>query len=297
MREQRGTSSLDRSALVRNVIGVDLGGTNARAAMVRDRRLGEVSSISIDSHESMDHVLDQLCGLIDQTIPQDADAIGIGVPSVVDLATGVVYDVQNIPSWRKVPVKSILEERYAIPVAVNNDANCFALGEMYFGRGIGCRSVIGLIVGTGFAGGIIVNGEPYPGRNCGAGEFGMVPYLDSIYEHYCSGQYFTRHVGETGAELYDRAVGGDAEAVRVFAEFGRHVGEGIKVILYTYDPEIIVLGGSVRKAFRFFKEAMWESIRSFAFSKSAELLKIEVSELDHVAVLGAAALHYGRAGG
>jgi glucokinase len=69
------------------------------------------------------------------------------------------------------------------------------------------------------------------------------------------------------------------------------------VILYTYDPEIIVLGGSVRKAFRFFKEAMWESIRSFAFSKSAELLKIEVSELDHVAVLGAAALHYGRAGG
>ena len=65
-----------------------------------------------------------------------------------------------------------------------------------------------------------------------------------------------------------------------------------EMILYAYDPEIIILGGSVRKAFRFFKEAMWESIRSFAFSSSVKSFKIEVSELEHVAILGAAALHY-----
>ncbi len=70
------------------------------------------------------------------------------------------------------------------------------------------------------------------------------------------------------------------------------VGQGIKVIPYAYDPEIIILGGSVRKAFRFFKEAMWESIRSFVYSNSIKSLKIEVSELEHVAILGAAALHY-----
>ena len=237
-------------------------------------------------------VLDELCGLIDRTKPGDVDGVGIGVPSVVDIVKGIVYDVQNIPSWREVPLKAILEDRYAVPVLVNNDANCFALGEKHFGKGIGCRSLIGLILGTGFAGGIIIDGRLYPGRNCGAGEFGLIPYLESIYEHYCSGQFFTRHAGQTGAELFRRATEGDREAMKVFAEFGHHLGQAVKTILYAYDPETIVLGGSVRKAFRFFEDAMWESIRSFAFSNSIKSLTIAVSELEHVAILGAAALHY-----
>lgn len=274
------------------IIGVDLGGTNARAGVVRNQQLGNVSSIQINPNGSAEEVLDQLCGLIDRMKPRDVDGIGIGVPSVVDLEKGIVYDVQNIPSWQEVPLKSILEEKYSLPVLVNNDANCFALGEKHFGKGVGHQSLIGLIVGTGFAGGIIVDGKLYPGRNCGAGEFGLIPYLESIYEHYCAGQFFTRHVGQTGAEVFRRAAEGDREAVKVFAEFGHHIGEGIKTILYAYDPETIILGGSVRKAFRFFKEAMWESIRSFAFSNSIKSLKIAVSELEHVAILGGAALHY-----
>ncbi len=274
------------------IVGIDLGGTNARAAVVRDRRLGAVSSIRIDPHGTAEAVLSQLVGLIDEAMPDHLDGIGIGVPSVVDLETGIVYDVQNIPSWQEVPLRSILEERYATPVLVNNDANCFALGETHFGKGVGYRSVIGLILGTGFAGGIIIDGRLYPGRNCGAGEFGMLPYRDSIYEHYCSGQFFTRQVGKTGASVFDNAQAGDLEALQAFQEFGRHLGEGIKAILYGFDPEVIILGGSVRKAFRFFEQAMWESIASFAFSQSITSLKIEVSELEHVAILGAAALHY-----
>ena len=276
----------------RSILGVDVGGTNARAALVRDQRLGEVSSVRIHPQGSAEEVLDQLCGLIDRTKPGDVDGVGIGVPSVVDIVKGIVYDVQNIPSWREVPLKAILEDRYAVPVLVNNDANCFALGEKHFGKGIGCRSLIGLILGTGFAGGIIIDGRLYPGRNCGAGEFGLIPYLESIYEHYCSGQFFTRHAGQTGAELFRRATEGDREAMKVFAEFGHHLGQAVKTILYAYDPETIVLGGSVRKAFRFFEDAMWESIRSFAFSNSIKSLTIAVSELEHVAILGAAALHY-----
>lgn len=276
----------------RNIIGVDVGATNARAGLVRARELGQVSSIRVDAQGAADEVLHQICGLIDRTKPSDAAGIGIGVPSVVDVDRGIVYDVQNIPSWKEVPLKAILEDRYSIPVLVNNDANCFALGETHFGKGVGHRSVIGLIMGTGFAGGIIVDGRLYPGMNCGAGEFGMIPYLDSIYEHYCCGQFFTRSVGETGANLYRRAAEGDSDAAEVFEEFGRHVGEGIKTILYAYDPEMIVLGGSVRRAFRFFERTMWESIRSFAFANSLNALKIAVSELEHVAILGAAALHY-----
>jgi len=278
--------------MARTILGVDLGGTNARAAVVRGHRLGDVRSVQIDARGSVEEVLDQLRGLIDRAMVSGTDGIGIGVPSVVDIAQGIVYDVQNIPSWREVHLRSILEGRYAVPVLVNNDANCFALGEKHFGKGIGCQSLIGLILGTGFAGGIIIDGRMYAGKNCGAGEFGLIPYLESIYEHYCSGQFFTRRVGQTGAEMYRRALAGDREALEVFAEFGRHLGEAVKTILYAYDPEMIVLGGSVRKAFRFFEDAMWTSIRSFAFSNSLNALTIAVSDLEHVAILGAAALHY-----
>jgi glucokinase len=278
--------------MARDILGVDLGGTHARAAVVRDQRLGEVSSVRVHAQGSVDEVLDQLRGLIDRTMPGRCDGLGIGVPSVVDVERGIVYDVQNIPSWREVPLKSILEARYGVPVLVNNDANCFALGERHFGKGVGRRSLIGLILGTGFAGGIIIDGRLYPGRNCGAGEFGLIPYLDSIYEHYCSGQFFTRRVGQTGTELFQRAERGDHDALQAFAEFGHHLGQAIKTILYAYDPEAIILGGSVRKAFRFFEGAMWESLRSFAFANSVNRLTIAVSELEHVAILGAVALHY-----
>jgi glucokinase len=278
--------------MTRHILGVDLGGTNVRAALVRDQRLGDVSSVRINPHGAAEEVLDQLCGLIDRTRSEDVDGIGIGVPSVVDVEKGIVYDVQNIPSWREVHLKSILEDRYGVPVLVNNDANCFALGEKHFGKGVGCQSLIGLILGTGFAGGVIIDGRLYAGRNCGAGEFGMIPYLESIYEHYCSGQFFTRRGGQTGAEVFRRAEAGDREAGKTFAEFGHHLGEAVKTILYAYDPEAIILGGSVRKAVRFFEDAMWESVRSFAFSNSVKGLTIAVSELEHVAILGAAALHY-----
>ncbi|KPJ86780.1 MAG: ROK family transcriptional regulator, partial [Gemmatimonas sp. SG8_17] len=219
------------------IIGIDVGGTNARAGVVRNQQLGDVLSIQVNSDGSVEDVLDQICGLINRAKSNDVDAIGIGVPSVVDLETGIVYDVQNIPSWREVHLRSILEDKYSIPVLVNNDANCFALGEKHFGKGTGCQSLIGLIVGTGCAGGIIVDGKLYPGRNCGAGEFGMIPYLDGIHEHYCSGQFFPRRMGQTGAEVFQRAVAGDQEAVEVFAEFGHHLGEAIKTVLYAYDPE------------------------------------------------------------
>ncbi len=276
----------------KNVLGIDLGGTNVRVGLVRNQQLGEVSSVKINPNGSVDEVLEQICELVDKAKPEKLHGIGIGVPSVVDIEKGIVYDVQNIPSWKKVPIKSLMEKRYATPTFVNNDANCFALGEKYFGKGVEYQSLIGLILGTGFGGGVIVNGKSYAGVNAGAGEFGMIPYLDSIYEQYCCGQFFTMNFKQTGSEFFQRAMQGEDEALKVWTEFGHHLGNGIKTILYAYDPEIIIFGGSVRKAFRFFKDAMWESIQSFAYSNSIKSLKIEVSELEHIAILGAAALYY-----
>ena len=274
------------------VIGVDLGGTNVRAGLVADGRLADVRSVPVRSRGSLQDVLEDMFRAIDPVLRTDVAGIGAGVPSVIDLKTGTVYDVQNIPSWKEVPLRAYLEERYRLPVYVNNDANCFAAGEKCFGKAKPYDSAVGLIIGTGLGAGVIANGRLYSGVNCGAGEFGKVPYRDAEFEAYASGQFFERVHGVDGRELAVRAERGDDRALDIFAEFGAHVGEAVKVICYAVDPEIIVLGGSVSKSFRFFQAAMWAAFQTYAYSLAKERLKIEVSETDGIAILGAAALYF-----
>jgi glucokinase len=278
------------------VVGIDLGGTNVRAGLVADGRLRDVRSVPVRSRGTMEDVLEDVFGAVDAVMRDEVAGIGAGVPSVIDLKTGTVYDVQNIPSWTKVPLKARLEERYGRPASVNNDANAFAAGEKHFGKIRPYDSAVGLIVGTGLGAGIIANGRLYSGVNCGAGEFGMLPYLDRNFEAYASGQFFERVHGTTGRELAAAAERGDPRALGIFAEFGRHVGEAVKAICYAVDPEIIVLGGSVSKSYRFFRSALREAFQTYAYSIARERLKIEVSETENIALLGAAALYFDAAG-
>ena len=274
------------------ILGVDLGGTNIRVGQVENDTLKQIVSTPINNKEIEEDVLNSLYGLIDQVVNSSTKGIGIGVPSVVDTKKGIVYDVQNIPSWKEVHLKELLEKKYGIPVYVNNDANCFAVGEKYFGKGKEYEDLVGLIIGTGLGAGLILNNKLYSGRNCGAGEFGMVPYLGQNYEYYCSGQFFGHISNLTGAEASKKAAAGDKEALALFERLGEHIGEAIKVILYTTDPEAIILGGSVSKSFKFFKDKMWERINTFTFQQSVKRLVIEPSEVEQVAILGSAALYY-----
>jgi glucokinase len=273
------------------ILGADLGGTNFRVGRVRDGKLEHVSSTAINAAGTEQEVFGQLCGLVDAEISKGVEGIGVGVPSVADLATGVVYDVQNIPSWKEIPLKELLEKRYGVPVRVNNDANCFAAGEKYFGKARPYDFAVGLIMGTGFGAGIIANGRLCSGLNCGAGEFGMLPYRDGIFEHYCCGQFFQKKHGLSGAEAAALAEKGDAKALAMFAELGGHVGEAVKAIMYTVDPEAIILGGSVSKSYRFFEKRLFAALDGFAYPRSRARLRIEVSETENVAILGAAALY------
>jgi len=283
-----------------SVIGVDLGGTSVRAGLVVGGRLAEVRSAPVRSRGSERDVLEDMFGVIDPLLREDVAGIGAGVPSVIDLEAGVVYDVQNIPAWKKVPLRARLEERYRLPVRVNNDANCFAAGEKYFGKIGPYDCGVGLIVGTGLGSGIIAGGRLYSGANCGAGEFGMLPYLDRNFEAYASGQFFERVHGTSGGELAAQAGRGDRRALGIFEEFGGHLGEAVKAICYAVDPEIVVLGGSVSNSLRFFEASLRKTFRTFVYSLARERLKIAASETENVAILGAAALYYdatrGRAG-
>lgn len=250
------------------LIGIDLGATNVRVARIENKTIVQLVSEHIINSDNPDDLINQIKSLIKEVVDQKVEGIGIGVPSVVDVENGIVYDVQNIPSWKSVPLKSILEKEFGISVQVNNDANCFVLGEKYFGKGLNHDSIVGLILGTGFGAGLVLNGKLVSGENCGAGEVGMIPYSDSIYEHYCSGQFFESQKNTNGQEVFVQAREGSAEAIGMYHEFGTHLGNAIKTVMYAYDPSLIILGGSVSNAYQFFKEPMEESIKDFAYHES-----------------------------
>jgi len=274
------------------IIGIDLGATNIRGAVVNNEAISEITSRRIKTKGTELEVLEDVYSLIDALIDKEVKAIGIGVPSVVDVKKGIVYDVIHIPSWKEVHLKELLEARYHIPVFVNNDANCFALGEHYFGKGKGVPDMVGLTIGTGLGAGIIVNDHLYAGKNCGAGEFGMVDYLEHNYEYYASGSFFQNVYGLNGEDVFKKAKNGDKHALILYHELGVHLGNAIKMIMYTYDTELIILGGSVQLAFDFFEKSMWKRIKTFGFPKSIEQLQIKTSALENSGILGAAALYY-----
>ncbi|HEV2482219.1 MAG TPA: ROK family protein [Puia sp.] len=274
------------------VIGIDLGATNIRGAVVSSDSLSEITATRIHSDGSVEAVLQDIGQVIETLLAPGISAIGIGVPSVVDVEQGIVYDVQYIPSWKEVHLKKLLEARYNIPVFVNNDANCFALGEYYFGKGRGASSMVGLTIGTGLGGGIIIHDRLFEGYNCGAGEFGCLPYKDNILEYYCSGSFFKNVYNLDGTQVYAAARKGDAKALHLYAELGTHIGNAIKAVMYTCDPELIILGGSVSQAYDLFGETMWSAVKTLFFGKSAERIRIETSNLENSGILGAAALYY-----
>jgi glucokinase len=272
------------------IIGIDLGGTNVRAAIENDGVILNFRKESFNTKMSLDDTLTQLKEFIRPLVNKGVRGIGIGVPSVVDVKNGVVFNVTNIPAWKRVPLKEILEAEFRIPVCVNNDVNCFALGEHQFGTLRGMKNVVGVSIGTGLGSGIIINDNLFEGVNCGAGEVGLLPYLDHNIEYYASGNLFKVKFNTTAEEANRQACEGNPAAIGHWKEFGWHVGEALKCVVYAYDPEAIVLGGSLSKAFRLFSESMYLSMQNFEFPESIKRLRVFLSTNDNITILGAAAL-------
>ena len=271
-------------------IGVDLGGTNMRAGIESGGNVFSQRKELVQGSRSLDETLTQFMEFIRPLVTDDVKGIGIGVPSVVDVKKGIVYNVANIPSWQRVPLKEILEKEFEIPVSINNDVNCFALGEHKFGMARGMKHVVGVSAGTGLGAGIIINNQLFNGNNCGAGEIGLLPYLDHNIEYYASGNLFRTFFNTTAEEAHQQALQGNSEARGYWNEFGVHLAEALKCVILAYDPEAIVLGGSLSKAYDLFKESMNDTLTAFPYPESIKRLKIFRSENENIVLLGAAEL-------
>ena len=277
------------------LIGIDLGGTKVNVGLIEGMKIIDKKYQLIPANsDSADEITNILITLISELFDSSVKGIGIGIPSLVDRKNGIIHSVQNIPVWKNIHLADILEKQFNVPVYLDNDANCFALGEYRFGAGQDCENFVGLTLGTGMGSGIITDGHLLKDANCGSGEFGSIPYLDSIYEDYCSGKFFKKFHNENGESLLNKAKQGDETAIKAFEEFGVHIGKAIKTIMFSVDPEKIIIGGSVAHSKEFFTKSLEKTLNNFPYPESVNNLEIIYTDTQDIAIFGAASLYFDR---
>lgn len=271
------------------VLSVDLGGTNLCLGLVDNGVVINMTSVpSFSPSATMEQTLEYLAEHIETMLLPSVRKIGIGVPSVVDVEKGIVYDAANIPSWKEVHLKNFLEERFGLPVSVNNDANCYAMGVYStYPDDVKPDVLVTVTLGTGIGIGVVDHGRLFCGVNCGAGELGYLDYKDGCLEEYCSSQFFEKY-GLKPHEASAAALASDADAQRLFDEFGRNLGQALMMLMFAYDPSHIVFGGGIANAFPLFRDSMETYVRDkYPFRNNFARLSVDICTGNDYPIIGA----------
>jgi glucokinase len=240
----------------KRVIGVDLGGTKILAgALDGEGRVLERHEVPTPT-ASQDDVLEAIAAAIEPLVPAGVDALGFGIPSVLDRRTGTALGSINIP-LAGVAVGAELGQRFGVPAAVENDGTVAALAEWRLGAGRGRDSLVMLTLGTGVGGGVVLDGALYRGW----AELGHVVVVADgppcqgtctgrgHLEAFASGNAADRAAerlwgeGANAELLVERAEAGDVEARGALREIGRLLGAAIGTFTNIFNPDLVVVGG------------------------------------------------------
>lgn len=287
------------------VIGVDLGGTKI-AAVLTDKKGRVITDVHIptEAAKGKTAVINNLKKAIYTLIRGqrvNISCIGIGVPGPILYEEGLVIEPPNLPGWKKVNLRTILQKEFGVPVRVDNDANCAALAEARFGAGVKAKDFIYLTVSTGIGGGIIIDRKLYRGAIGAAGEFGHM-IIDpagytcgcgnvGCFEAMASGTAIKKRAGidAIGVELAARQ--GDKKALEVIRETAHYLAVGIANLVNIFNPELVVIGGGVSKMRELLLVPVREEFKKIALTLPAKHVKIVQAKLgSESGVLGAAAL-------
>lgn len=289
----------------KTVIGIDFGGTKIKFGVVTSAQkiTGDTLTLPTRSERSANEILHTMIEGIEQIVMQsglrtnEIDGIGIGSPGPLDLKRGIILDPPNLPTLHNFPLKARLESHFNLPVEINNDGNCFVLGEAVFGVGKDFSIVCGVTLGTGFGCGIVFDQKIYAGATGTAAEVWCTPYTDSSFEEYGSArnvvriyQRITRQTLDAKA-IYNLAQQGEPNALVTFSEYGQHLGKILSVLVNILDPDIVVIGGSVSNAWEFFQSSLIEQLHKYINKGPREHVTVQQASLgDDAGLLGAAAL-------
>lgn len=311
-------------------IGIDVGGTNVKIALVDDN--GKIIySNSVPTYAKMgyeytvNNIKQAIKDLMKETntTPSDIEGIGFDFPGQVDCKTGVVKLAPNIPGWVNVPIAQMIEDEFHIPTRIDNDVRCAALGELKFGAGRGCENFICITVGTGIGSGIVINGKVVRGATNAAGELGHIklqmnggpicgcgdtgcleafasgPAIVAMAQEYIKGGKSTKFREMAAAEggeitpymVAKAAEEGDPVAKRIFEIVGEYIGIGLTSVINLLNPERVIIGGGVAESGELLLGPIRKTIKERAMVVAGNAVEIVPAQLGNSAgVIGASML-------
>lgn len=308
-------------------IGIDVGGTNVKIALV-DNKGKIIYSNSIPTRAEMgyeytiNNMKEAITELVKETKsdPKNIESIGFGFPGQIDYQKGIVRLAPNIPGWVNVPIAEIMEKEFGIPTRVDNDVRCAALGELNYGAGQGCDNLICITVGTGIGSGLVINGKLVRGASNAAGEIGHIkldmnggplcgcgdrgcleafasgPSIVALAEEYIKGGKSTKYRELANPDITpyivsEAAKQGDPVAKRIFTIVGEYIGIGLASVVNLLNPEKIIIGGGVAAAGDLLLTPIKESLIKRAMPIAGSAVEIVPAQLGNSAgVIGASLL-------
>ncbi|UJW77613.1 ROK family protein [Rhizobium sp. SL42] len=305
-------------------IGIDLGGTQVRAALVGEQ--GTVFAQAEDRTEAAagpERVLSQILSLAEQVLaagqPLSVVGVGVSTPGPVDTIAGVASVVPTLAGFAGFPLKAELQKRFAYPVSLENDGIAAAIGEWQFGAGKGRENLIYVTVSTGIGGGIITDGRVVRGRKGMAGHIGHMSVMPNgelcpcgnrgCFEAYGSGTAFALRarsraltctetaLGKNSAEVHSRDVfaaarNGDALASILIEEEAEILGRGFTSLIHIFSPEIVVMGGGLSHEFDRLQPGIQKYIAQWAMPAFNDVPVIRAALGQNSGLVGAAALAF-----
>lgn len=314
--------------MAKNRIGIDVGGTNVKIALVNDE--GQIiysNSVPTRAEMGYEYTVNNIKQAIYELLKEtkletkDIQGIGFGFPGQVDYKEGIVRNAPNIPGWIEIPIAKIFEDEFNIPTRVDNDVRCAALGELNYGAGKGCENLICITVGTGIGSGLIINGKLARGASNAAGEIGHIklqmndgpicgcgdtgcfeafasgPAIVAMAEEYIKGGKATKYREMAGSNpitpyiVSEAAKAGDPVAKRIFTIMGEYLGIGLAGVVNLLNPEKIIIGGGVADAGEILINPLVETLKKRAMKIAGDTVQVVPAQLGNTAgVIGASLL-------
>ena len=308
-------------------IGIDVGGTNVKIALVSDQgKIIYSNTIPTRAEMGYEYTINSMKDAIRELLketkhaPKDIEGIGFGFPGQIDCQNGIVRLAPNIPGWINVPIAEIMEKEFGISVRVDNDVRTATLGELNYGAGVGCQNLVCITVGTGIGSGLVVNGKLVRGASNAAGELGHIklnmqggplcgcgdrgcleayasgPSIVAMAEEYIKGGKTTKYRELANPDItpYIVAVAakeGDPVARQIFRIMGEYIGMGLTSVVNLLNPEKIIIGGGVADAGDILFDPIKETIQKRAMVIQRDAVEIVPAQLGNTAgVIGASLL-------
>lgn len=292
------------------LIGVDVGGTTIKAGLIDiNGKITNIIEVPTEARKGRNKVIDNILYCINRVKKGNIIGVGVGVPGPVDYKRGTMFGSPNklVSCLKNVNIKQLLEKNLNLPVYIDNDANCFLLGEYKSGVAKKIENVVGLTLGTGIGGAIIANGKLYRGAIGTAGEFCHMVVVEKglrcgcgnkgCLEMYASGtgiiKRYQKLTGKRRAipEIVEQAKK-NKKIRQIIREAGYYLGIALANIVNILNPDMIVIGGGIANIKTIVPDAVRE-MKKRALPANAKYVRVIQSRQEDAAIIGAASIVFG----